>query len=269
MDEALGELYFRFLSGLPAEERVPDRLMFNLEEAHWYYEDWMVKENRLNTMSFHVFVRKMLERFPGLAPAHTHREMMELYRRYHGETPRRGAIILSPDMEKVVLVTNFTNTSFGFPKGKMNQGESDVACAVREVWEEIGINISQYVDPNEHLDYPEDSDEQRLFIVLGVQENVEFRINTRNEIGRVEWVRLNDIPSKKSRSESRYPGMHFSKVHNFLRNLRRWITKKKQEQQTAEVQPEPAPEVLKWKLSEFKVNQLRLRVAMDFPHLVH
>jgi hypothetical protein len=63
--------------------------------------------------------------------------------------------------------------------------------------------------------------------------------------------------------------MHFSKVHNFLRNLRRWITKKKQEQQTAEVKPEPTPEVLKWKLSEFKVNQLRLRVAMDFPHLVH
>ena len=268
MDEALSELYFRFLSGLPAEERVPDRLMFNLEEAHWYYEDWMVKENRLSTLSFHVFVKKMLEKFPGLAPAHTHREMMDLYRRYHGETPRRGAIILSPDMEKVVLVTNFTNTSFGFPKGKMNQGESDVACAVREVWEEIGINISQYIDPSEHLDYPEDSDEQRLFIVVGVQENVDFTINTRNEIGRIEWVRLNDIPSKKSRSESKYPGMHFSKVHNFLRNLRRWITKKKQEQLAKVTSPEPEIEVFRSALSEFKVNQRRLGLVLDFPHIV-
>jgi mRNA-decapping enzyme subunit 2 len=150
----------------------------------------------------------------------------------------------------------------------MNQGESDVACAVREVWEEIGINISQYINPEEHLDYPEDSDEQRLFIVVGVQENVDFSINTRNEIGKVEWVRLNDIPSKKSRSESKYPGMHFSKVHNFLRNLRRWINKKKQEQQTVEPKPEPEVETFKTKLSEFHMNPKRLHWVLDFPHLI-
>ncbi len=36
---------------------------------------------------------------------------------------------------------NTSKASFGWPKGKAEAGESDAACAIREVYEETGFNI--------------------------------------------------------------------------------------------------------------------------------
>jgi len=32
--------------------------------------------------------------------------------------------------------------NYGFPKGKINENESDIECAIREVYEEVGFNIN-------------------------------------------------------------------------------------------------------------------------------
>jgi mRNA-decapping enzyme subunit 2 len=36
---------------------------------------------------------------------------------------------------------NFRCTNYSFPKGKVNENEEGIQCAIREVWEEIGFDI--------------------------------------------------------------------------------------------------------------------------------
>ena len=36
-------------------------------------------------------------------------------------------------------------THYSFPKGKINENEANMYCAVRETWEEIGFNTQKYI----------------------------------------------------------------------------------------------------------------------------
>ena len=38
-----------------------------------------------------------------------------------------------------------------FPKGKADEGETDEECAIREINEEIGINISSYINKEQFI----------------------------------------------------------------------------------------------------------------------
>jgi len=50
-------------------------------------------------------------------------------------------------------VTGMKSNKYSFPKGKTNENESGIDCAVREVWEEIGLNISKLISENVQLNY--------------------------------------------------------------------------------------------------------------------
>lgn len=48
--------------------------------------------------------------------------------------PTYGAVLLSADMKKVLLVQSYwAKNSWSFPKGKVNENEEPIECAVREV----------------------------------------------------------------------------------------------------------------------------------------
>ena len=48
---------------------------------------------------------------------------------YKFSVPCAGAILLNPDMDKVILVKGMAkNSSWGFPKGKINDGEKMTTC---------------------------------------------------------------------------------------------------------------------------------------------
>lgn len=47
--------------------------------------------------------------------------------------PTFGAVLLDDTMSNILLVQSYMATSWGFPKGKVNQEEDPVACACREV----------------------------------------------------------------------------------------------------------------------------------------
>ena len=38
-----------------------------------------------------------------------------------------------------------------FPKGKANQGEDDVECAIREIKEEIQLDVEPYIDSKQYI----------------------------------------------------------------------------------------------------------------------
>jgi len=54
-----------------------------------------------------------------------------------------GAVIFrnTPDERKFLLIRNRRSAHWGFPKGHIEPGESDEETAIREVYEETGLNI--------------------------------------------------------------------------------------------------------------------------------
>lgn len=61
-------------------------------------------------------------------------EVLKQWREYKRSVPTYGAILLNEDMTHVLLVQSYwTKTSWGFPKGKVNQDEYPLNCAIREV----------------------------------------------------------------------------------------------------------------------------------------
>lgn len=48
--------------------------------------------------------------------------------------PTYGAILMSTDLSHVLLVQSYwSKSSWGFPKGKVNEDEEPLHCAIREV----------------------------------------------------------------------------------------------------------------------------------------
>lgn len=52
---------------------------------------------------------------------------------------------MNETLDSVLLVMNYNQTVYSFPKGKVNKNESGVDCAKREVWEEVGYDISKKI----------------------------------------------------------------------------------------------------------------------------
>lgn len=68
----------------------------------------------------------------------------------------------------------------------------------------------------------------RLYIVPGVNDNEEFRPQTRNEIKRVKWFEIADLPVNK-KDATKYKPNSFFMVLPFIKRLKNWIEKKEEE----------------------------------------
>ena len=97
--------------------------------------------------------------------------MDELYKswtEYKHKVPVYGAICLNTALDKCIMVKGWkSGSSYGFPKGKINRGEREADCAVREVLEEIGLDISEIVDENAFIELTIGEQKTTLFIVHG------------------------------------------------------------------------------------------------------
>lgn len=57
---------------------------------------------------------------------------------------------------------------WGFPRGKIMKGESDLACAVREVLEETGFDLEGKLDERDHIELVLEGKRNKLYIAAGL-----------------------------------------------------------------------------------------------------
>lgn len=234
--ETLDDLSTRFIINVPEEERKdPVRICFQIELAWWFYLDFYCAENTsLPFCSMRDFTRIIFNHIPFLRE-HSEKidEIVASWKEYKMAVPTYGAILLDEGLENVLLVQGyFARASWGFPKGKVNEQEQPHDCAVREVLEETGFDISSLIDKDEYIDNHFNDQLTRLYIITGVPHDVKFQPKTRNEIKSIEWFPVSDLPCSKkdhlAKASVTYGPNAFFMVIPFVRHLRRWISSRTQ-----------------------------------------
>jgi len=244
--DALDDLACRFLLNLPeTDKNDPIRICFAIEQAYWFYVKYgeqIELEVEVEQVREHGGRRRGREKERGSVKefaAHLFRhvpflrvhsknveEIVESWLEYKMSIPTYGAIILNPTCTKVLLVES-VNGYWGFPKGKINEGEQVEDCAVREVCEETGININCELNSAQYLEEVICGQTLRLFIVLDTRENRRLKPRCRREIRNIKWFNIALLPrSLKDKScieNTGYTSGSFYWTIPFLTKLEQFI----------------------------------------------
>tara|TARA_R110002003_G_scaffold135_5_gene12540 strand:+ start:24268 stop:27087 length:2820 start_codon:yes stop_codon:yes gene_type:complete len=238
----LDDLCVRFIVNLPNEElQSVERICFQIEEAQWFYEDFIrpLDPNNLPSMHLRKFSQLMFQHCP-LFSAYSeelHQQAYEQFLAYKTRVPVRGAIMLDQDMTQAVLVKGWKKgAKWSFPRGKINKEETDLDCAVREVWEETGYDLREadLVLPEEEMKkitVTMREQSMMLYVFRGVPTDTYFEPRTRKEISKIDWYRLTDLPTLRRKNQVQVQGTgqdlikesSFYMVAPFLGPLKSWI----------------------------------------------
>lgn len=238
MKDVYLELAARFILNAPPEElENGNRLLFLVEQAHWYYEDFTI-ENRpskkpLKSMQLRSFALEMFTSVPSLKKwVGNYGETFSAFLKYKYSIPTCGAVLLNPAMDKCLMVRGWgkNNKSLGFPKGKMDAKETEAECAAREVEEEIGVDIRQFIVEEDKVTFYRKVaggkyiQKNTLFIIQGISEETKFLTHTRKEISDIVWnpMWIFALPEEKmykykNKYSSCWPG---------LKSLSKWVQSK-------------------------------------------
>ncbi|KAJ1032486.1 hypothetical protein NDA16_000510 [Ustilago loliicola] len=238
--ETLEDLSSRFIVNLPSDELSSiERICFQVEQAHWFYEDFLRPLNpslpshglrRFSSYLLHTasMIVPLIQRYiTGGSGQQDLEAAFDEFLKYKTRVPVCGAILLTEDWNKCLLVKGWkSSAAWGFPKGKINQNEPERDCAIREVLEETGYDCSSLLseDSNDYLDLTMREQRIRLYIVPGVKESTKFETLTRKEISKIAWFRLSDLPTwKKSKDPPAGMGGKFYLISPFIGRLKQWI----------------------------------------------
>lgn len=231
--EVLNDLASRFLINIPDEDKDdPVKLCSHVELAYWFYLDLQRPEDpSLPACSMKEFMATIFRHCPFLIRESVAKDLDTLiaqWKTHKYSRPIRGAIILDQNLTKCLLVQGYpASTSWGFPKGKLEQGENDRDSAVREVYEETGFDIRDLIREEWALEAHVNENTAKMYIIPGVPDDTDFAPRTRKEIRAIQWFRIEDLPRhKKDLTSKQALGKNansFFMIIPFMNLLRRWI----------------------------------------------
>ncbi|XP_076900563.1 mRNA-decapping enzyme subunit 2-like [Bidens hawaiensis] len=226
--ELLDDLCSRFVLNVPKDDQQSfERILFLVEYAHWFYEDNSVENNpSLKSFTLKEFTSLMFNSCDVLKPYVPHiDDIFKDFTSYKVRVPVTGAIILDQTYERCVLVKGWKGTSWSFPRGKKNKDEEDDACAIREVLEETGFNVSKLINKEEYIEMTFGPQRVRLYIVGGVKDDTAFAPQTKKEISEIAWQRVDELqPANRDVISRSVAGLKLYMVSPFLKSLRAWIS---------------------------------------------
>ncbi|CAN7016746.1 unnamed protein product [Brassica oleracea var. botrytis] len=223
-NELLEDLCIRFVLNAPEEDRQSfERILFLVESAYWYYEDNVVENDpRLKSLPFKGFTCLLFKSCELFSPYLAHiDDIFRDFSSYKSRVPVAGVIILDETYERCLLVKGWKKSStWSFPRGKKSKDEEDYACAIREVLEETGFDVSELLKKEDYIDFTFRGEQTvRLFIVAGVKDDTAFAPLTKKEISQIAWHPLDRL------DDGGVTGLKLYMVAPFLANLKSWISK--------------------------------------------
>ncbi|KAI9167343.1 mRNA decapping complex subunit 2 [Paramyrothecium foliicola] len=240
LEDWLDDLCVRFIINLPQEDLSSvARICFQVEEAQWFYEDFIRPlDASLPSMTLRTFCLRIFQHCPLLASfsVENHTKAFEEFLEYKTRVPVRGAIMLNHAMDSAVLVRAWKKgASWSFPRGKINKDEDDLDCAIREVWEETGLDLrAAGLVPTEakpkYIEIPIKQQQLRLYIFRDVPMDTKFQPQTRKEISKIQWYKLSELPAFRKKgaqgtndAAAAAQANKFYMVAPFLVPLKKWV----------------------------------------------
>jgi len=118
-------------------------------------------------------------------------QCIDAFREYKSNVPTYGVILLDTTLNYVLLVQGYfaSRNSWGFPKGKVNENEIPIQCAIRETWEETGFDATDHIASNSRplQCFLNDTTLMRLYVAVDVPLDHKFEPHLRKEIRRISW----------------------------------------------------------------------------------
>ncbi|KAK0385792.1 hypothetical protein NLU13_6969 [Sarocladium strictum] len=242
LEDWLDDLCVRFIINLPQEDLSSvARICFQVEEAQWFYEDFIRPlDPTLPSMTLRTFCLRMFQHCPLLASfsVENHTQAFEEFLQYKTRVPVRGAILLNSAMDSTVLVKGWKKgANWSFPRGKINKDEDDLDCAIREVYEETGLDLrAAGLVPKEakpkYIEISMREQQLRLYVFRDVPMDTHFAPRTRKEISKIEWYKLSELPAFRRKGGADEAGNantnntnanKFYMVAPFLVPLKKWV----------------------------------------------
>ena len=118
------------------------------------------------------------------------------------ECKKSGALILNNNMNKCLMVFQKKSMLWGIPKGHKESNEDNYVCMIREVKEEIGLNLNDI--KFQILDTVIIKSEIRVYIIKLLLDYLPICSppfeygNDNHEIEKIEWVNLKDAYTRKN-----------------------------------------------------------------------
>ncbi|RGP63390.1 mrna decapping complex subunit 2 [Fusarium sporotrichioides] len=243
LEDWLDDLCVRFIINLPQEDLSSvARICFQVEEAQWFYEDFIRPlDPTLPSMTLRTFCLRIFQHCPLLAnfSVENHTKAFEEFLEYKTRVPVRGAIMLNEAMDSTVLVKGWKKgANWSFPRGKINKDEDDLDCAIREVYEETGLDLrAAGLVPTEHkpkyIEIAMREQHMRLYVFRDVPMDTVFEPKTRKEISKIQWYKLSELPAFRRKNGQSNDAIatpnanKFYMVAPFLVPLKKWVTSQK------------------------------------------
>jgi len=138
----------KFILNLPDDELASSiRIFFQLEQAWWFYDDFICDANTDTAKKLprfkHMkpFSLAMFNFSPLLQPMLSEFDTMYAeFSKYKRSISTYGTILLNEEGTKIALCRNWKGKSWTLPGGKVNQNESGKDAAARETYEETGFD---------------------------------------------------------------------------------------------------------------------------------
>ena len=110
-----------------------------------------------------------------------------------------GALVLNERLNKVLLVQDWHKKTWGAPRGKQEEGESDLDTALRELREETGFDASTAAQESRMSQADQfcldvEGHTCVYFVVRNVPESTNFISGRKKEIFAVKFCRFDRIP---------------------------------------------------------------------------
>ncbi|KAH3667447.1 hypothetical protein OGAPHI_003096 [Ogataea philodendri] len=239
LERVLEDLLVRFVINCPSEDLSSiERVFFQIEEAHWFYQDFArVLNNLLPAMKMKQFTTRIIEQCPLIWRWGDPENALQQFGKYKSLIPVRGCALLNESLDKVLLVKGYESGSWGFPRGKISKDETDLDCALRELDEETGFDGKEYIDEDEYIERTIKGKNYKIYVLAGVPESTQFEPKVRNEIKAIEWRKVKSL-SKQGRNT-------LFLVSSMMQQLQSFINRKKNLQTEEELKKQATAQLKK------------------------
>jgi len=216
-EKVILDLAVRFVLNLPEEDRDSwERILPHCQEAYYYYVD--VLRPRSPELPEHVNFGQFTRQLLGMFTNATDSDIsvgLDVFKSYYNNVQVCGVVMFDSTRKNVLLVCAREGSRWVFPKGKLGVNETAFDCAVREVWEEVGVDVTAYMQPEPLVQRPPLARDPPMcfFAALGpwdASSTQSFKPLCVGEIHDIRWVPLAEIQTEYQRTlRQQDPGLGF------------------------------------------------------------